>query len=347
MDTPQSLSSEELAGFAQALEIVGTNVSNPKERSVRNYDFAHPDKLAKTHMRVIHHLMSGLEKSWSNLLQSKLRTEAIVTIESLEQASFSAYVESLADPSLVVGVNLEGLKSNALFDMSAGVAMGIVDRLAGGRGQLTGNARPLTQIECSIIKQLLERLMDDLSAAWKPVVDLNAKLTAFHSSMDDIGMGENEMLVVCGFGWEFDSVKNRASLAIPISALDSIREKLSPDRWLDGAPSEPNTKINAEMPMMLSSVPISIEVELGKATLSMQDILDIAVGDVLKLDRTVNDLLDVKIDGEVAYRGRPGLIGSQQAIQITEQVDDDSVTGQVTRIQGAQLNDNSDLMQGV
>ena len=48
------------------------------------------------------------------------------------------------------------------------------------------------------------------------------------------------------------------------------------------------------------------------------------VGDVIRLDSGVNDLIEVKVGGRNMFRAVPGLRGRRLAVRIVERVDDKS-----------------------
>jgi flagellar motor switch protein FliM len=57
--------------------------------------------------------------------------------------------------------------------------------------------------------------------------------------------------------------------------------------------------------------------ELGRTKLTVGGLLDLQIGDVLKLDSGIDEDLVVCIEREPKHLGRPGLIGRQVGIQIT------------------------------
>ena len=61
---------------------------------------------------------------------------------------------------------------------------------------------------------------------------------------------------------------------------------------------------------------LPVEVELGKATVSVREMLSLDVGDVVKLDQLVEEPLTVKIGKEEKYLGFPGLSNNKLAVQL-------------------------------
>ena len=54
---------------------------------------------------------------------------------------------------------------------------------------------------------------------------------------------------------------------------------------------------------VVKSIPITLNVEVGKTSLKLRDLMAGAQGTVLELDRTVGDLMDIKINDMVIAKG--------------------------------------------
>ena len=54
---------------------------------------------------------------------------------------------------------------------------------------------------------------------------------------------------------------------------------------------------------VIKSIPITLNVEVGKTKLKLRDLLAVAQGTVLELDRSVGDLLDIKVNDAVIAKG--------------------------------------------
>ena len=65
------------------------------------------------------------------------------------------------------------------------------------------------------------------------------------------------------------------------------------------------------------SAVVPVEVELGSAVVTVQDLLDLDVGDVIVLDRTRNETIDVKIGSLTKFKATPGRIGDKFGVVIT------------------------------
>ena len=291
------------------------------ERQVRAFDFAHPDKLSKANLRALELVFASVEKSWTGTLADTLRTEAVVQGNPFEQAVFGTYAESVAETSLVFEVALNPLPGRTIIDLPLALALPIVDRLAGGKGELQGEPRPLTQIERSIMAGFVGRLAADLATAFGPVAKLEAGDPEVHSSPAELELKQQAPVIVLATAWDALSVKQSVNVALPVNSLDPILEDLIPQRWRkkDEGPRE---AMPASIAGLLREVEIPASVRLGRAGVSMQEVLSMEVGDVVRLENTVNDTIQIEIGGQLRFQAKPGLAGKKLAVQIVDQAED-------------------------
>ena len=73
---------------------------------------------------------------------------------------------------------------------------------------------------------------------------------------------------------------------------DGVEASTAADVSLDG--------INQNV---VKSIPITLNVEVGKTKLKLKDLMAVAQGTVLELDRSVGELMDIKINDLVIAKG--------------------------------------------
>jgi flagellar motor switch protein FliM len=62
---------------------------------------------------------------------------------------------------------------------------------------------------------------------------------------------------------------------------------------------------------------IPVVVELGRVSITVRELLDIAVGDVLQLETSLESDLNIMIGQREKFSCKPGLSGKRLAVQIT------------------------------
>lgn len=68
---------------------------------------------------------------------------------------------------------------------------------------------------------------------------------------------------------------------------------------------------------LLKHVDVDVEVRLGRATLRVSELFALQAGSMLKLDRSVEDPVEVLLNGRVVAVGQLAVLGEQLGVRIT------------------------------
>ena len=106
-------------------------------------------------------------------------------------------------------------------------------------------------------------------------------------------------------------------IAIPYLMLEPIKEKLSP-KYLREKDME-NTW-GPQLKELLKDTFVTVIAELGRTSQTVRDLLNLQVEDVIKLKAGPEDLISVSVDQVPKYRGYPGIIKGNRAVEIVKRL---------------------------
>jgi flagellar motor switch protein FliN/FliY len=69
---------------------------------------------------------------------------------------------------------------------------------------------------------------------------------------------------------------------------------------------------------MLLDVPLDLSVELGRARMSIQDLLNLSPGSVIELDKVAGEPLDFMVNGRLVARGEAVVVNDKFGVRITD-----------------------------
>jgi flagellar motor switch protein FliN/FliY len=89
--------------------------------------------------------------------------------------------------------------------------------------------------------------------------------------------------------------------------------------------SEPNVEQAgaAETPRnfdLLLDIPLEVTVELGRATLPLRDLLALAAGSVVELEKLAGEPLDVLVNGKLVARGEAVMANDRFGVRLVDVV---------------------------
>ncbi len=307
-----------LAAQPEASVAAPAEVAEPA-RVVKVYDFRRPDKFSKDHLRALRQIHKAFARGLVSSLTSYLRTAIQVRLTLVEQVPYDEYVGSLPNPTVIYLVTPAPLPGQILVELNLPVARVILDRLLGGSGRLNGQPREITEIELALLRKLGQFLLSNLCDAWESVVRLDAAIEDPVLRPEFIhGALQTETSVMLVFEVALLKTTGTLSICIPHTVLQPIMERLMSQMWATRAAHRTHERAAVETPEQLGGVVLPLTVELGQTRLLVRDLLALAPGDVIKLDTAAGGDLRVRVGGRVKFAGRPGLVGKNLAVQITQ-----------------------------
>jgi flagellar motor switch protein FliM len=299
-----------------------TPAAGDKTKKGKIYDFKRQTKFSKEQIRTIQMIHETFARLVGTYLSTQLRAYAQATILAVEQITFEEFLRQIYNPTFITGFRSEKLDGKALVDINLNVVFSMLDRLLGGTGSSLGTVRQLTEVEIQIMKGIMGRLLNILREAWINIVDLSPSIEFIESNPQFAQIvPPNDMVLSIGVEIKIHDVTGVMTLCIPYNTLESIALKFNAASWFAAIRKEPlQTNVEA-ITKKVKVVELPVVAELGTATLILQDILNLRVGDILVTDRLIREDLDIRVGNLVKFRGRPGLVGKKLAVSITQVLD--------------------------
>ena len=195
----------------------------------------------------------------------------------------------------------------AILELSPNLVLYIVDRLFGGKGQASEEARAITNIEQTIMKKIIEKAMETLSTAWQQVAPLTFILEGFESNPDVVQIAPpGETVITISLEIKIQDTSSLMNIYFPYLILEDIISKLNVQHFISMSKKEVLEEqaqtINERL--RLSSLPIIAF--MGRTSITFEDIVELQIGDVIRLNKKIDELLEITIGGNKKFLGRPG-----------------------------------------
>lgn len=291
-------------------------------KKTKVYDFKRQTKFSKEQMGTIQMIHETFARLIGTDLSTQLRAYAQATIISVDQLTFQELIQSIYSPTFITCFNCEKLDGKALIDINLNVVFTILDRLLGGNGSPLGTLRQLTDVEKQIMQKVMVRILERLRESWINVIDLAPTIELIESNPQFAQIvPPGDMVLSVTIEVKIHDVTGNMTLCIPYNTVEPIANKFNAASWFAAVRKEPlQTNVEA-ITHQVREVYLPFVVELGTATVTLQDVLGLQAGDLLVIDRKVKEDLDVRVGNLVKYRGRPGVLGKKMAIGLTQVID--------------------------
>ena len=331
--TPDVMSQSEIDSLLEALSTGSVDVDSitrdSDEKKIKSYDFRRPDKFSKDQLRAIQMIHESFTRQLTTTMSTMVRSMVSAEIASVDQLAYDEFIRSLVQPTVIGILEMYPFSGNALIEINPNLVFAIIDRMLGGRGEFAGKIRELTDIERTVVERLLMRMLELLEEAWSTVVDVRFRYENLESNpfFVQICPGTDMVLLVI-LKLKVSEVEGMVSICIPYFLMEPIMDKLSSQQWFASTGRKTDERSGEYIQRHLSKVRIPVALELGHTVLSVSDVMQLSVGDVVKLDEVLGDPLDVRIGNMVKFKAVPGTSNGNYAAEISEIIPmEDEVSG--------------------
>ncbi len=289
------------------------------QRKIKVYDFKRPDKFSKDQIRTLYMLHENFARLINTYFSAHLRTLVHIDVASVDQVTYEEFIRSLPNPSVISVFQMKPLKGNAIMELNPNIVFSIIDRLFGGPGIPPAKPRSLTDIEEAIIKRVINKMLESLQEAWKQVISVDPRLDVIETNPQFTQIvPPNDMVVIITLQTKIGQAEGFFNICIPYLVLEPIMSKLTTTFWVASSVARQSLPEHiSAIQKKLERTLIPMNVELGRATVTVQELLSLCLNDVLQLERKADEELSLIVGKKEKFKCKPGLAGNRMAVQIT------------------------------
>lgn len=307
------------------------NVKSGKDSSAGNtttdkeiipFDFRLPNRISKNQLRTMRNIHENFAESLSSFLVSKLQTIVNINVTSVDQIYYSEYVLSVPNPACLFTFELEDTDIKGILELSPELAITLVERLLGGEGNGLKQNNIITPIEQKIIGVVVERIMQDLRKSWQMIDEYEFKVDRFEPDVDFAQItspSESVLLVSLEIG--FGDKSFLMNICFATYAFDTILAKLSSQKLSSIRPAKyKGTTSHEIISNKIYEATVPLVFEFGSAQITMNDLMQLKKGDIVKLNTKLSDEVCAKLEDRKMFYGKIGVSNNKKAIKITHKI---------------------------
>ena len=309
------------AGEAAAAGPAPAGAGPQPKGKVKTYDFRRPDRFSKDHIRTLEMVHDSYARFLQSAISTYLRSVVEVKVSQVRQQTYEEFIAALSNPTSLCVFTMEPLKGNAILDINAELMFAMIDRVLGGPGMVPKKIRELTSIEMPVAERIVVRALDSLREAWQKVAPIIPKLELIESNPGFVQVAApSEIVATIAMDVKVREQSGRMHLCLPYVLLEPIAPKLLAREWIASGQKGPTSESMVNLKRSLGDTLLGVAVVLGRARTTMKDLLALKRGDIIRLNRGVQEELMVEVEGREKFMGRPGVRGRKNAVMITSVV---------------------------
>ena len=315
------LSQSEIDNLLAALssgELDAEEFKDSGEKQVKNYDFHRPSKFSKEHLRTLEIIFEHYGRLLSTHLPAYLRKNVQVEVINSEAVVYQEFTNALSNPVLLGIVDFAPLEGNIIIDLAENIGYAIVDRMLGGSGRPLEKARDFSEIELVIIERIFNVITNLLAEPWENVVKLHPRLVRIETNSQFAQIiSPSDMASIITLNVKIGNVEGLMNVCLPYSCLESVIDKLNTKYWYSTMQVMDDTDYQDFIEVAIAKARIPVRVQLGKSTISLNDFISLEKGDIIKLDKKVEEPLDIFVGNIKKFTALPGSSSDSYAVKIS------------------------------
>lgn len=319
------LSQSEIDALLSALSAGEMNAEElkkeEKEKKVKVYDFKRALRFSKDQIRSLSRMHENFARLLTTHFSAQLRTYVQISVASVDQIPYEEFIRSIPKMTILNVFEVPPLEGRLLIEVNPNIAYAMMDRVLGGKGNSINKVENLTEIETKVMSNLFERACENLQEAWASVAEIDPILTDFEVNPQFLQMvSPNETVVVISLNTTVGETSGMINICLPHVLLEPIIPKLSVHYWMQTNNKERMPEEISLLERRIKKAELPIQAILGESSISVQEFLNLNVGDVIQLDQLVDSPLQIKIADHPKFIGQPGKMKHNLAIQILDKI---------------------------
>lgn len=321
------LSQSEIDALLSALSSGSVDANELKEEQTRKkvkvYDFRRPNKFSKDQIHTLHVIFENFARSLGTYLSAQLRAAVQMEILSVEQLTYEEFIRSIPNPTILNIFSLFPLEGNSIMEINPNLGFAFLDRLLGGPGDAPTKVRALTEIEETVMQRLSQRMLDFLQEPWGSIIEMEPSLERVETNPQFTQLvSPSEIMLIISLETKMVDVLGMINICIPFLVLEPIVDKLSVHFYYSATSKKTSPENAALIQTRLENTQITAKVILGKTIITVKDLMELSVGDVVPLERKINEDLEIVIGQKTKFLGKPGIHGNRVAIQVSQVIEE-------------------------
>jgi flagellar motor switch protein FliM len=323
MTTGEVLSQSEIDALLAALstgEMSAEELKKEEEgKRVKVYDFKRALRFSKDQIRSLTRIHENFARLLTTFFSAQLRTYVQISVASADQIPYEEFIRSIPKMTFLNVFEVPPLNGHILIEVNPNIAYAMLDRVMGGRGTSINKVDHLTEIETRIMSNLFDKAFSNLRDAWESIAEIDPIFTDFEVNPQFLQViSPNDTVVVISLNTKVGETSGMINICIPHVVLEPIIPKLSVHYWMQAQKKESSPEETEAIERRIRFAKLPIIAELGTATITIQEFLQLEVGDVIELDQSIQQPLLIKVGDIPKFIGQPGKRNKRLAVQILD-----------------------------
>lgn len=295
---------------------------------IKEYDFKSPKKFTKEQLKALDSLHENFSRGLSSYFTSILHNVCEVSVLQIEEQRYYEFSNALPENTLVGVIELQSedgkvADTSFIMDVSASFSFMTIDRLLGGNGRLIVPDRNFTEIEMAIMEDVVQAMIQYLEEAWCNYIPVTTTLNSIETNARLLQTySPQEIVVIVALDVQLPDFKGAITLCFPAEGLEGVVDSFK--IWHSRSSKQQDANKDQEQQVSIMETIKQSDLEIGavldRFEMSLEDILQLQVQDVIALNKKIDDNIDIMVEGEPWYHAKLGKSKLKKSIKLIDTI---------------------------
>jgi flagellar motor switch protein FliM len=270
------------------------------------YDLLSQDRIIRGRLPTLDIINDRFARQLRITLSNSIRKVMQISVENTTLMKYGEFLNYLPVPNCLNIVRLQPLRGSCVVTIETKLIYAFLNNFFGGvtnpKEKIEG--RDFTAIELMIIRKLMDFILEEYERCWQPVYHITSEYLRTETNPQFLTVVPlSDVVLVTSFEIEMENLRGTIQIVIPYSTVEPIRHHLT--SGIQSEEDDISISWYEQIEYQLQDSEVEIDVLLGRAQLTVEQMLDLKVGDVLMLDQSQDKPLKLRIEHSEKYRVEP------------------------------------------
>ena len=240
-------------------------------------------------------------------------------MNSSEAVTFSEFSNALSNPVILGIVDFAPLSGNIIIELASNLGFAMIDRMLGGQGRPLERPREFSEIEMTILEKMMVICMTLMREPWKNVVDILPVMDRIETNAQFAQViAPSDMIAIVTMNVRIGDVEGLMNVCLPFFVLEDVMDKLNTKYWFSTMQKEESGAYEEHIESLIKRIDVPVKAVLGRSQVSVNDFVNLQVGDIIRLDTGVESEMNVYVGNIRKFTALPGSSKDKYAVRVTK-----------------------------
>jgi flagellar motor switch protein FliM len=265
-------------------------------------------------LRLLRSVHEAFARALTAGLSTFLQAEIVASLGEIGFVEAAEFQDALPSPSCLIGLKLHPRQERMILQFDLPTVLGLLELLLGGAGGSVPTSRELTEIEWSLLEEVVRVLVRALGEAWQSFVTVEFEVESQASDPASLAFPD-PALVRVGFVLQWGQQTGGFEIAVPRVLFGATVRAAEPPEVKIIEPDPADFERNLDL---LEKAQVELEVRLQGPTLAVTEILALKAGQIITFDYSLRKSLHGFVNGDLAIMGHIVSAGRKRAFQVEQ-----------------------------